>query len=139
MLGVDIVGPAETESLGAVGRDFHAVHGEIEVAPLQARDQALEIVLMELDAAAQLLFQGCGQVHFEADVVIRVAGVFADVGGAALGVGGPSQRRRRRGDRVTRMGNSGCADAGQQQNEAGMRQHILHAHAPSQRGNQPGW
>ena len=34
-------------------------------------NQALEVVLHELDAAAQFLFQGGGQIDLEADVAIR--------------------------------------------------------------------
>ena len=93
---VDVIGPAEADGLDAVGRDLHAVHGEIEVAPLQARNQALEVVLDELDAAAEFLLQGLGQIDLEADVAVGVLGVLADVGGAAFGVGGPAQRRLRR-------------------------------------------
>ncbi len=46
-------GAAEAEFLGPIGRDLQAVHGKVEVAPLQPRDQPLEIVLDQLDPPAQ--------------------------------------------------------------------------------------
>ena len=60
----------------------------------QAGDEALEVVLDELDAAAQFLLQRRGQIDLEALVAVRVLRILADVGRPALAVGAPTQRRQ---------------------------------------------
>ena len=91
---VDVIRPAEPKRLDAIGRDFDAVHAEVDVAAAQAGNEILEIVLNELDAAAKLLFQRRGQIDLEALVAVRVLGILADVGRPALAVGPPAQRRQ---------------------------------------------
>ena len=89
---VNVIRPAEPQRLDAIGRDFDAVHGEIEVAPHQSRHQARKLVLSEVDRPLQLLGQGRDQLDLETDVPVGVVRVLEDVGSTALRVGGPFQR-----------------------------------------------
>src|SRR5262249_35698526 len=96
---VDVVRLAEADLLLPVRRDFQAVHGEVEVTAIEAGDQRIEGVLLELDRSSQLFSQGVGQIDFEADVAFRIVGIFENVGGSAFRIGGPDERLGRVSDR----------------------------------------
>jgi hypothetical protein len=89
---VDVVRPREAQLPLAIGRHFQAVHGEVEIAALQAQRQLRIAVLDELDLASQLLLQGLDKIDLEADVLPRVLRIFEDVRRAPFRIRAPLQR-----------------------------------------------
>src|SRR5262249_29102194 len=81
---VDVVRLAEADKLLPVRRALQAVHGKVEVASAEAGDKGVKGILLKFDRPAQLFGQGIRQIDFEADVALRIVGVFEDVGCAAF-------------------------------------------------------
>ncbi len=77
---VDVIGPRKAESLLAVGRVFHAVHGEIEIAAEQPGSKLGKLVVLELDRPADFALQGVAEIDLETDVLARMVGVHGNVG-----------------------------------------------------------
>src|SRR5207302_11487522 len=88
---VEIIGAAETDLLLAIGCDFQAVHGEIEVATLEPAEDAAELILPELDGSADFSGQSGRNVDLEADVLLGILRILVDVGRAPLGIEGTNE------------------------------------------------
>ena len=132
---VDVVGPRKAESLLAVGRGFHAVHGEIKIAAEQPGIELGKRILLELDRPADFPLQGVAKIDFETDILAGMFRVHRNIGRPALGVGRPEQRllSRRRVGRLCQIPPEKC-----QQNQPACQSHanaMLHAEwsPPSQR------
>ena len=71
---VNVVGPRKAESLLAVGRVFHAIHGEIKIAAEQPGIKLGERILLELDRPADFRLQGVAKFDFETDILAGMVG-----------------------------------------------------------------
>ena len=101
---VDIVGAGEEALLRAIAGDFEPVHGEIEVAALEAAEEGVELVLFELDGPGQFTRQSCGDFDF--DLAIRIfPGNRAALSGAAF----PLQAALRQNGRKRLVSGAGAA------------------------------
>jgi hypothetical protein len=119
---VHVIRMAEPHHAGPIGCDLDAVHGKVEIPPLQSRHEAAELVLDEFDPPPQVRGQRLGDFHFKADVGLGLVRVLENVRRSALGIRCPTQRRQivagRFGGRRRR---SFCAgqQAGDRQQDAG--------------------